>query len=72
VERHERKLEKLAQARSELEKQLSAPELYLPAARAQLQSTLDKQKELERQSAEAEAAWLDASTRLEAASGASP
>jgi len=72
VERHERKLEKLAQARSELEKELSAPELYLPAARAQLQSTLDKQKELERQSAEAEAAWLDASTRLEAASGASP
>ena len=64
-------LEKLARERAELERALAAPELYLPAAREQLRTLLERQKELEQQSAEAEAAWLEASGRLEAATAQS-
>ncbi len=67
VQRHEQKLEKLSAARSALDKELAAPELYQPDARVKLQQALERQKELEQQSAEAEAAWLEASTQLEAA-----
>jgi ATP-binding cassette, subfamily F, member 3 len=65
--RQEQKLEQLARERSEIERELSAPELYLPPARERLRAVLERQKELEQQSAEAEAAWLDAGSRLEAA-----
>ncbi len=71
VQRQEQKIEKLSQERAELERELAAPELYLPAARSKLQGLLDRQKELEQQSAEAEAAWLEASTRLETANAQS-
>ena len=72
VQKQEQRLEKLARERSELERELASPELYVPAARAQLQAVLDRQKELEQQSAEAEAAWLEASGRLESATQATP
>ena len=72
VQKQEQRLEKLARERSELERELAAPELYVPAARARLQAVLDRQKELEQQSAEAEAAWLDASGRLESATQSAP
>ena len=67
VQREEQKLDKLARERAELERQLAAPELYEPAARARLRALLARQKELQRQSAEAEAAWLEASSQLESA-----
>ena len=72
VQRQEQQLEKLARERAELERELAAPELYLPAPRAQLQAVLERQKELEQQSAEAEAAWLDASGRLKSAAAQLP
>ena len=72
VQRQEQKLEKLARERAELERELAAPELYLPGSRTQLQAVLNRQKELERQSAEAEAAWLEASSRLETAAAQIP
>ncbi len=71
VQKQELKLEQLSAERAELERALTAPDLYVPAARAKLQQLLERQKELERQSAEAEAAWLEASTRLETASAQS-
>ena len=67
MQRQEQKLEKLARERTELEARLAGPELYLPASRAQPESALAKQKDLQWQSAQAEAAWLAASEQLEAA-----
>jgi len=67
VQRHEAQLEKLARERAALEAELAAPELYLPAARAQLEALLARQRDLQWQSAQAEAAWVEASERLEAA-----
>jgi len=67
VQRHEAQLEKLARERAALEAELAAPELYLPAARAQLEALLTRQRDLQWQSAQAEAAWVEASERLEAA-----
>jgi ATP-binding cassette subfamily F protein 3 len=67
VQRHEAQLEKLARERAALEAELAAPELYLPAARAQLEALLARQRDLQWQSAQSEAAWLEASERLEAA-----
>jgi len=67
VQRHEAQLEKLARERAVLEAELAAPELYLPAARAQLEALLARQRDLQWQSAQAEAAWVEASERLEAA-----
>ena len=67
VQRHEAQVEKLARERATLEAELAAPELYLPAARAQLEALLARQRDLLWQSAQAEAAWLEASERLEAA-----
>jgi ATP-binding cassette subfamily F protein 3 len=72
VQKHEDAMETLARERSALERELAAPELYLPAARARLRSVLDRQKELEQRSAEAEAAWLEASARLESATQTAP
>jgi ATP-binding cassette subfamily F protein 3 len=67
VQRHEAQLEKLARERAVLEAELAAPDLYLPAARAQLEALLARQRDLQWQSAQAEAAWVEASERLEAA-----
>ena len=67
VQRHEAQLEKLARERAALEAELAAPELYLPTARAQLEALLARQRDLQWQSAQAEAAWVEASERLEAA-----
>jgi ATP-binding cassette, subfamily F, member 3 len=71
VQKQEQRLEQLARERAELERELAAPELYLPAARARLLGMLERQKELEQHSAEAEAAWLEASSRLESATAQS-
>jgi ATP-binding cassette subfamily F protein 3 len=71
VQRQEQKLEQLARERAVVEAQLAGPELYQPAARAQLDAVLAKQKDLQWQSAQAEAAWLAASEELEAATAAS-
>ena len=67
VQKQEQLMDKLSGERAALERELAAPELYLPAARARLQAVLERQKELERRSAEAEAAWLEASSALESA-----
>jgi ATP-binding cassette subfamily F protein 3 len=65
VQKCEQQLEQLARERGLLEQQLAAPELYLPAARAKLQTALERQAELARLNAQAEADWLAASSALE-------
>ncbi len=69
VQKLEQQLEKLAREAAELELKLAAPTLYLPAARAQLKAALERQAELKRLSAQAETAWLEASSKLEVATG---
>jgi len=70
IRQQEQELEAIARERVALEAQLAAPELYLPGSRPQLQAALARQAELARRNAQLEAAWLDASTRLE--SGSAP
>jgi len=67
VQKHEQDLERLARERTQLEAQLASPQLYLPASRKALQTALARQAELVRLTAQVEAAWLDASSRLESA-----
>ena len=69
VRKHEQELEQLARDRAALELKLAAPTLYLPEARGELKAALERQSDLERVHAHAEAAWLEASSQLEAASG---
>ena len=69
VRKHEQELEQLARERAALELKLAAPTLYLPEARGELKAALERQSDLERVHAHAEAAWLAASSQLEAASG---
>jgi ATP-binding cassette subfamily F protein 3 len=70
VERSERALERLAEARAELERQLADPALYEPSAKARLQELLATRRTLAQQVAAAETAWLEASEQLERACGA--
>jgi ATP-binding cassette subfamily F protein 3 len=65
VQKYEQQLEQLARERAALEQQLTAPDLYQPAGRAQLQAALARQSELARLNAQAEAGWLEASSALE-------
>jgi ATP-binding cassette subfamily F protein 3 len=67
VENCEREIERLAAARADLERELADPALYQPAAKARLQESLATQRELAQRAHAAEAAWLEASERLEQA-----
>jgi ATP-binding cassette subfamily F protein 3 len=68
VTKYERELEVLARERAELETRLADPEVYSEAGRNQLKALLDKQTQLAQRTAKAEAAWLEATERLEAES----
>ena len=68
VERCERELEKLARERSELQVKLASNAFYDPGRRADLEKLLARQTELAAAIEVAEAAWLEASEKLETAS----
>jgi ATP-binding cassette, subfamily F, member 3 len=70
VERHEQQLEALAAEAAAIEARLAAPELHVPAARAELVALLERQGALRRRVAQTEEAWLAASEALEAAGAA--
>ena len=70
VERSERELDRLADARAELERQLAEPALYEPSAKARLQELLATRRDLVQRVAATETAWLAASEELERACGA--
>jgi ATP-binding cassette subfamily F protein 3 len=65
--RWERELELLARERTEIETELAAPELYTETGRERLQELLARQGRLEQRVRKAEAAWMEAGERLEAA-----
>ena len=67
IARFEQELERLAQETAEVQQRLGEPEAYADAARDILKQLLQKQADLKRATAQAEAAWLEASERLEAA-----
>ena len=67
VARAEAELARLAAEGAALEARLAAPELYVPAARAELTALLASQAEFRRRHAAAEETWLAASVALEAA-----
>ncbi len=67
IARFEQELERLAQETAEVQQRLGEPEAYSDAARDILKQLLQKQADLKRATAQAEAAWLEASERLEAA-----
>ncbi|MFT3907356.1 MAG: ATP-binding cassette domain-containing protein [Steroidobacteraceae bacterium] len=69
VERAEKDMTQLAQQSAQLESELTAPELYQPAGKAQLQKLLARQTELKRKIQQTEDRWLAASAELEAAAG---
>jgi ATP-binding cassette subfamily F protein 3 len=69
VERSEQLLSELAASRADLERQLTEPDLYLPAGKPRLTELLTRQTALVRQIADAEAAWLSASEAWERAAG---
>ena len=70
IQKLEGELAALARSRMALETRLAAPELYQHEARAELQAALLQQAELARTLVATEAAWLAASSELEAATGA--
>jgi ATP-binding cassette, subfamily F, member 3 len=67
VAKCERDLERLAAERTAIESQLASSDIYDAANKARLQELLLAQKRLATATAAAEAEWLDASERLEAA-----
>jgi ATP-binding cassette subfamily F protein 3 len=72
IQKHEQQLAVMARERVELEARLATPELYRPEARPELRVALARQIELARHGDETEAAWLAASTELEAAEADGP
>jgi ATP-binding cassette subfamily F protein 3 len=69
LDRAETILEKLAFEKKRLEELLSAPALYESDSKAVLQALLLEKAGIDRQMADAESAWLEASEALESASG---
>jgi ATP-binding cassette subfamily F protein 3 len=67
VEAREREVAAFAARRSALEERLADPALYTEAAKEDLRRVLEERRELDAALAAAEAAWLDASAALEAA-----
>jgi ATP-binding cassette subfamily F protein 3 len=63
----EKRMARLQQELAQVETALASPTLYEAAAKAQLQELLQTQGRAKRELEEAEAAWLEASERLEAA-----
>jgi ATP-binding cassette subfamily F protein 3 len=61
----ERELERLGRLRAEVQAQLAAPEAYADDAKARLRELLDADAKLARETAQAEAQWLDATEQLE-------
>jgi ATP-binding cassette subfamily F protein 3 len=70
VARSERELERLGRLRAEVQTQLAAPEAYAEHAKARLRELLDADAKLARDTAQAEAQWLEASEQLELQSAA--
>ncbi len=66
IARYEGELERLASESAALQGRLATPELYADAAKEMLRQVLQNQAELARETEKAEAAWLEASERLEA------
>ncbi len=67
VSRWERELELLSRERAEIEAELAAPGLYDEAGKDSLQDLLARQGRLAQRVQKAEAAWLEAGEKLEAA-----
>jgi ATP-binding cassette subfamily F protein 3 len=65
VTKCETEIESLSAQAQALERRLGAPELYLPAGRAELDRLLAQQADVGRRLAAAEESWLEASERLE-------
>ncbi|HKL78353.1 MAG TPA: ABC transporter ATP-binding protein, partial [Gammaproteobacteria bacterium] len=63
----EKTIDKLSQRKQTLDEQLGDPGLYDEGQKARLQELLREQGQVEKDLAEAEEAWLEASERLEAA-----
>ena len=61
----ERTLDRLGKERAELQARLAAPDLYTESHAAQLRELLGAQARLARETATAEAAWLESHERLE-------
>ncbi len=65
VARCEADLERLARETTSLQEQLATPELYSEPAKEKLRALLQSQASLQRETHKTEAAWLEASERLE-------
>jgi ATP-binding cassette, subfamily F, member 3 len=65
VTKLEAEIDALSAEAGRLDEQLAAPELYLPAGRADLDRLLARQTDVRRRLAAAEESWLEASERLE-------
>ncbi|MGX2039437.1 ATP-binding cassette domain-containing protein [Methylocaldum sp. MU1018] len=69
LERAEIRLEKLTSEKRRLDERLSDPVLYESDSKTELQALLLEKAEIDRQIAEAESAWLEASEALESVAG---
>ena len=61
----EKKINRLSSERSELHEQLADSQLYEESKKSQLQALLARQAAVEKELAELETDWLDASEQLE-------
>jgi len=67
VKKLEKTMDQLTQRKQDLDRRLADPALYGEDQKARLQELLQEQGQVEKELAEAEEAWLEASERLEAA-----
>jgi ATP-binding cassette subfamily F protein 3 len=65
VARVEKQLAQLERERTDVDRQLAAPDIYEPAQKAKLQELLQQQARLQREVRAAEDQWLAATERLE-------
>jgi ATP-binding cassette subfamily F protein 3 len=65
VAKWEQQLQRLADQRADVAKQLEAPDIYSDAARDRLRELLQRQTKLARETEQAEASWLASSEQLE-------
>jgi ATP-binding cassette subfamily F protein 3 len=66
VTKYEKDMQRLANERAQVAKQLEAPDIYSDAARDRLRELLQRQAALARETEQAEASWLHSSEQLEA------